>query len=258
MKKGVFALFALILAAAPCRAGDLTLTIRDGLVSLDAQNVTVREILAEWARVGKTRIVNLERVTAGPVTLRLEGVREADALDIVLRAVPGYVAAPRPSAVADASIYDRILIMATTTVVAARPQAPVQPPAASPDVTQLRMAPPPMLPDALPEPLASDEPEPPLDPSEDPAIAAAAAAGLMPIQARPPIGTFVPGALTAPTRTPSPSDAQPENAAPSNPWNAPVGTAQPGLAPPTPPAAAPAPAPLARPAGAPRLPQAVR
>ena len=49
-----------------------TLSIRDGLVSLDAQDVTVRQILTEWARVGKTRIVNVERITGGPITLKLD------------------------------------------------------------------------------------------------------------------------------------------------------------------------------------------
>ena len=103
----------------------LTLSVRDGLVSLDAQDVTVRQILTEWARVGKTRIVNVERITGGPITLKLDAVPEKQALDIILRSIPGYMAMPRPTQVADASLYDRILIMATTTAVAAlRPQQP--------------------------------------------------------------------------------------------------------------------------------------
>ena len=85
----------------------------------------MRQILTEWARIGKTRIVNVERVTGGPVTLKIDAIPEKQALDIILRAIPGYMALPREAHVADASLYDRILIMATTTAVAApRPQQP--------------------------------------------------------------------------------------------------------------------------------------
>ena len=45
----------------------------NGRVTLVAKDVTVREILAEWARVGQTRIVNAEKLTGGPVTLELDG-----------------------------------------------------------------------------------------------------------------------------------------------------------------------------------------
>ena len=43
-------------------AADVTVTIADGHVSISAANATVRQILTEWARVGQTRIVNLDRV----------------------------------------------------------------------------------------------------------------------------------------------------------------------------------------------------
>jgi hypothetical protein len=64
-------------------------------VTLHAQNVPVRTILAEWARVGGARIVNGERVAGAPVTLDLEGIPERQALDIILRGVSGYVVAAR-------------------------------------------------------------------------------------------------------------------------------------------------------------------
>src|SRR5688572_19425671 len=123
MNKLVFALLVLIWSASPSWAAGLKLSMQAGLVSLDAQDVTVRQILAEWARIGQTRIINAERVTGGPVTLKFDDIPEKQALDIVLRSVPGYMALPRAMQVADASLYDRILIMATTTAVAAaRPQ----------------------------------------------------------------------------------------------------------------------------------------
>lgn len=106
------ALWALA-AASPAWAGEVKLQIRNGRVTLEAQNATAREILAEWSRVGGTRFVNAERVPGGPLTLVLTDVPESKALDTVLRSVSGYMAAPRPAAVPGASVYDRIVILAT-------------------------------------------------------------------------------------------------------------------------------------------------
>ena len=104
--------------AGPAQAADLKLQIRNGRVTLEADNVPVRVILAEWAKVGQTRIENAAKIGGAPVTLVLKDVPERDALDILLRSVSGYIAAPRAVAVADASIYDRIFVLAT-----ARPAA---------------------------------------------------------------------------------------------------------------------------------------
>ena len=108
--------------AAPAHA-DVQLRIENGLVSLKATNATAREILAEWARVGQTRIVNAERVPGGPITIELTGVSEEQALEIILRSAAGYVTAPRATAVANASRYDRILVMPTSS-----PTRPTPPP----------------------------------------------------------------------------------------------------------------------------------
>jgi hypothetical protein len=228
MKRLVICFIALIVSVAPAAGAGVTLVIRDGLVSLDAQDATIRQILTEWARVGRTQVVNLERIAAVPTTLQFENVPEKQALEIILRSVPGYVAAPRATVVQGGSMYDRILIMATTTQVAARPQpAPPPPglPGFTPGVTQLRAQPV----GVMPEPGA----EPP-DPRTDPAIAAAAAAGLVAIPgAAPP--TFSP-TVAAPTTTGTSAPAA--TTAPNNPF-APTGVARPGL--PTPPAPANAP-----------------
>jgi hypothetical protein len=96
-------------------AQPLALDIRDGLVTLQATNVPVRQVLAEWGRVGGTRIVGADRVTGPPLTLRLEGVPEGKALDIVLRGAAGYVAAARAVPGSGASSYDRILVLASST-----------------------------------------------------------------------------------------------------------------------------------------------
>ena len=259
MKTLAFALLLLTWSSQSLAAG-LKLTIHDGLVSIDAEDVTVRQILTEWARVGKTRIINVERLSGGPITLKVDSMPERQALDVVLRTIPGYLAMPRTSPVADGSLYDSIVIMATTTAVA--PLRPQQPSPGFPGmqsavpgipggmVTQLRPNPPTSLsPGMLPEM------ENPADQADDPAIAAAAAAGLIPIPA------FTPGSPTgsAPLAPPTPAGQQrpsqpaPGAGAPTNPFNVPAGTAQPSLAPP------PAPTPAqAAPTSRVRPPQADR
>jgi hypothetical protein len=119
-----------VLPAAPADA-EVRLTIQDGQVSLTATNATAREILAEWARVGRTTIVNGERVPGGPLTLELANVTEEHALQVILRSASGYVAAPRPTVEANASRFDRILVMPISTpTAAAAPAAAFRPPAA--------------------------------------------------------------------------------------------------------------------------------
>ena len=230
MKRLAFALFLVTCSATHSWAGSLTLSVRDGLVSVDAQDVTLRQILAEWARVGHTRIINAERVAGGPITLKLNAVPEKQALDIILRTIPGYMAVPRATQVADASLYDSILIMATTTAVAApRPQQPGPVfPGQGGNVTQLRQPQPaPLSPGMLLDPPNS------ADQMDDPALAAAAAAGLVPVPALQP----APGAISSPLTLPGqprPAQPTPGTSTPTNPWNAPIGTPQPSLAPPPP------------------------
>lgn len=104
-----------ILGSAAAVRAEVKITISDGKVSVDAKDATVRQILTEWARVGQTRIVNAERVTGAPLTLYLVQVPEAEALDVVLRSASGYLAAPRAVAIPNASRFDRILVMPTST-----------------------------------------------------------------------------------------------------------------------------------------------
>lgn len=117
---------ALALAASPARA-DVHITITDGHVTVSATDATVRQILAEWARVGQTRIVNAERVGGIPMSIELTDVPEAQALDTILRSVSGYLAAPRAVPIANASAYDRIYLLPTSTGSPARPAAPASP-----------------------------------------------------------------------------------------------------------------------------------
>jgi hypothetical protein len=108
------ALIGFTCAAAPQAAyADVQLSIGNGRVSLVAKDATLRQILTEWARVGQTRIVNVERIPGGPMTLELKDMPEDQALDLLLRSVSGYLAAPRPVMVASVSRFDRIVVMPT-------------------------------------------------------------------------------------------------------------------------------------------------
>ena len=112
--------------AAPAAAQQLTLTFNNGLVTVDAAAVPVRALLAEWAKKGGTKVVGAERVTGAPLTVKLIDVPEAQALEVVLRSVAGYMAAPRSTG-EGASIYDRILVMATSSVPPPPPARPLTP-----------------------------------------------------------------------------------------------------------------------------------
>ena len=101
-------------------AAEVHVTMADGRVTISAKDATVGQILSEWARVGQTRIVNIERLPGTPMSLELTNLPEAQALDTVLRSASGYLAAPRAVALPNASAYDRIFVLATSTGTPAR------------------------------------------------------------------------------------------------------------------------------------------
>ena len=121
-----------VLGFAVPASAELSLTFADGRVTLAATDASLREILSEWARLGQTRIVGLEKVTGTPVTITLTNEPEKKALEILLRSLAGYMAAPRAAAITGASVYDRILLLPTSMASAAPPgprPAAFQPPA---------------------------------------------------------------------------------------------------------------------------------
>ena len=115
-------------SSAFAQANQVNLTMRDGRVSLVAKDATLRQILAEWARVGQTKIVNGERVPGGPVTLQLTNVPEEQALDTILRPLTGYVAAPRQTIAPNLSQFDRIVVVPTIASAAQPAAAAAGPP----------------------------------------------------------------------------------------------------------------------------------
>lgn len=149
--------------AGPASAQQLTLAFNDGLVTIDATAVPVRTILTEWAKKGGTKVVGVERVTGAPLTVKLVDVPESKALDVILRSVAGYLAAPR-SAGAGPSIYDRILVMATSSSPApATPPRPApQPPNPAFNGTQRFVPPQRQVPDD--DEVREEDPTPPNPP----------------------------------------------------------------------------------------------
>jgi len=130
--------FALALPA-PARAGDVKLTIRDGRVTLSARDASLRQILAEWERVGGTRVFNRDRTPGTLLTIELTDVVESQALATLMRSAAGYAAAERLDPSTGASRYSRIVVMpgeaapwASTASVAAAASGPSAGPGAGP------------------------------------------------------------------------------------------------------------------------------
>jgi hypothetical protein len=159
--KTLLAASLLVLATALPAYAQLTLAIQDGRVTLDAKNVPARQILAEWARIGGTRVVGAEKLTGSPLTLKLVDMPERQALDIVLRNAAGYMAAPRQaSSQPGASAYDRILILATSTPPASTAAArPTTTPGVNGPLTAPGRRLPPRPPGMQPQPVETEEPQ---------------------------------------------------------------------------------------------------
>jgi len=215
---GTIVAAAALFSAVPAHA-DVRVSIANGRVSVTATDATPRQILTEWARVGQTRVINAERLTGPPMSITLTNVPEAQALDTLLRSASGYVAAPRPGDLPNASRFDRIFILATSSV--ARPaSAPVAGP--PPAFSQPAIAPPG---DQPPEEQPARQGQPPVPPN--------------PALPRPPtFGTFPQPQPVQ--RGPAPVQAAPAMPSPVDPGQpatiaAPVvGVARPGMPAPTP------------------------
>ena len=119
---GVAILFGL--GVPSVKAQQLELAFNDGLVTVVARDVTVRQVLEEWARGGQTEVVNAELLGNRRVSLELRGVPEAEAMDRLLAPVAGYVGRRRAGA-GGRSDFALVLILATSKVGAADTTASV-------------------------------------------------------------------------------------------------------------------------------------
>ncbi len=106
------ALAALLVLPAISSAQDLKLTLDGGRATLVAHNVSLRQILAEWERVGQTKIPNRDRMPESLVTLNLVDVPEASALSTLLRSGSGYMAVARTTPIPNTSNFRAVLLMA--------------------------------------------------------------------------------------------------------------------------------------------------
>ncbi len=203
---------ASVATATPAAAGELKLSIANGRATLIATDVPVRQILAEWARIGETKVVNGDRVLGPNLTLQMVDRPEREVLDAVLRTAAGYVAAPRSTSAANLSVYDRILILPTS-------QAPAYNPAVSSTPT---FTPPPR-----PMPVPVDD-----DPVEQPHVPPGMPPGMPPGAMPMPAGAAQPrqpqqqpqGQPAMPQTLPRPGMLPPPAPATQNPYapNAPV------------------------------------
>jgi hypothetical protein len=115
MKLLKFAAVPIVLTlAAATASAEVQVTIHDGLVTIVAKDATVRQIIAEWARVGQAQVVNAERIPGGPTNIELTNVPEAQVLDTLLRSAAGYLAAPRAVMASNLSRFDRVVVMPTS------------------------------------------------------------------------------------------------------------------------------------------------
>lgn len=194
-------------------AGDLTVTLSNGRATVIATNVPLSQILAEWARVGKTTIVNGDKLTGPPITLMLQDVPEREALDVLLRSASGYIVAGRQDVMANGSAFDRILIMPTSRAPAASavnttpqrfPNRPAPQPVLDPDQDEDQpvgpvMGPQGQMPQDVPQMQPGMPQRPPgsREPTRQPTIPPDA-------QTTPPGTAPRPGMPTAPAGQPSP------------------------------------------------------
>jgi len=204
----------------------VNLEFKDGRVKLVTENAPVSAILAEWARRGRTTIVNGERIPGPPATLQLVDVPERDALDIILRGASGYMVAERETPVNGASAIDRILILPTSRVTTGSSPLP-SPAAQAAQAVQSAIVdddddgPPPFVTGQRPNPQLPPgvrlPPQPPGDGGN---------------RLPPPA---VPGANVPPSeRGVNDEDQRPPAPAPNNPFGVNPGTSQPGVINPTP------------------------
>ncbi len=139
LKRFVVVAAAAVMAvvALPIRAQGvrkLDVSFNNGRVTIVAENVTLTEIFAEWARKGGSRIVNAERLPGAPVMLtEFKDQPEADVLRTLLREFPGYAAAMRPQPPGGGSTVQTVFILAVrATTATASPASAINQPQPAP------------------------------------------------------------------------------------------------------------------------------
>ena len=204
MRKLLFSLGVAAFLATPSGvdARELKVSMNGGLVTIIADDVPLSSVLAEWARIGQTKVVNGEQIFTR-VTFHIVDMPERKALDIVLRSVAGYMTAERATAIAGASAFDRIMILPTS-----RPPANAGPIMNAPPV----FAPP--RPAAPPVPEVDDDPPGVTPPGMPPGMMPQNVPGMGPQQPQGPLTSPRPGPLPTSPQQPVPFGAPAKPPAP--------------------------------------------
>jgi len=140
-------------AAAQTTARTLDLKFNaDGTVTLAMQNVTPREVLAEWARRCGCYVINSEKMTGAPIAIpvRFENASQAVVLESLLRQAAGFALTPRRAGATGPSEFETIYVLATSS-----PSASAYSPAYSPvaPVVNSPGSPADEIPPVVPQPL---------------------------------------------------------------------------------------------------------
>jgi hypothetical protein len=105
-------------AQKPARVLDISFDL-EGRVTLVAENVTVREILAEWGRVGGAYMINADKLTGAPIPMmRFENQPEREVIDSLLRSAAGYILGPRTVRTSGPSQFEAVMILPTSAPIA--------------------------------------------------------------------------------------------------------------------------------------------
>jgi hypothetical protein len=218
----VAALLLILGSAGSASAQVLSLEFHDGRVKLKAENVPVSRILAEWARLGGTQIINGERIPGAPLTLQLDDTPERQALEIVLRDAAGYMVLGRDASSTGASAFAKIMVLPTTS----RAPAAAALPTPTPPVPQFR------------EPQFR-EPEPEVEEDQPPATPPPVfRRGRVPNNTLPPVGGNIPDNPdddVSPEGEDGEESEPPPPPPPGNPFGVVPGGARPGTINPRPP-----------------------
>jgi hypothetical protein len=112
MKLIVHTLMFVLLPAALARGQQAPIRIAfdQGHVTLAATDALVSDVLAEWARVGGTFITGADHLAPAKVTLNLDAVDEASALEALIGSANALLVAERANAPAGSSRMVRVVI----------------------------------------------------------------------------------------------------------------------------------------------------
>ena len=93
----------------------LQVSFNAGKVTVIARNVTLREILTEWARQGGCQFVNADKLTGGVLpVLQFEDAPELMVLASLLGPVSGYIVGGRRAGTTGASQFETVYIVPTS------------------------------------------------------------------------------------------------------------------------------------------------